>query len=298
MKALVTGAGGFVGPHLCAHLRAAGDEVIDPGNERAGFDITNRGVVKDVLEQHRPDVVYHLAARSDVAASWRDPTGTLRVNVEGTQHVLDGSRAAGVRRVLVIGSAEEYGRVEAADLPLREDAPLRPITPYGASKVAAAYLALQAWLGSGLETIRVRPFSHTGPGQLDTFLIPALARRIVAAERDTDAVVTVGAVDPVRDISDVRDVVRAYRLLMEHGEAGEVYNVCGGSGIAVREILDRLIGKARRPVRVETDPALLRPVEVPVLVGNPAKLRATTGWEPAYAIDATLDAVLAEARAG
>jgi len=298
MKALVTGAGGFVGPHLCAHLRTAGDEVVDPGNEHAGFDITDRELVKNVLEHHRPDVVYHLAARSDVAASWRDPTGTLRVNVEGTQHVLDGSRAAGVQRVLVIGSAEEYGRVDPDDLPVREDAPLRPITPYGASKVAASYLALQAWLGSGLETIRVRPFSHTGPGQLDTFLIPALARRIVAAERDAGAVVTVGALDPVRDISDVRDVVRAYRLLMEHGEPGEAYNVCGGSGIAVRDILDRLVGRARRPVRVESDPALLRPVEVPVLVGNPEKLRATTGWERAHSIDETLDAVLAEARAG
>jgi GDP-4-dehydro-6-deoxy-D-mannose reductase len=297
VKALVTGAGGFVGPHLCAHLRAAGDEVVDPGNERAGFDVTNREIVEDVLKRHRPDVVYHLAARSDVAASWRDPTGSLRVNVEGTQHVLDGARAAGVQRVLVVGSAEEYGRVDPADLPLGEDAPLRPITPYGASKVAASYVALQAWLGAGLETIRVRPFSHTGPGQLDTFLIPALARRIVAAERDAGATVTVGALDPVRDVSDVRDVVRAYRLLMAQGVPGEVYNVCGGTGIAVREILDRLVGRARRPVRVEIDPALLRPVEVPVLVGDAAKLRATTGWAPEHAIDATLDDVLAEARA-
>jgi GDP-4-dehydro-6-deoxy-D-mannose reductase len=297
VKALITGAGGFVGPHLCAHLRAAGDEVVDPGNERVGFDITNREVVEDVLKHHSPDVLYHLAARSDVAASWRDPTGSLRVNVEGTQHVLDGARAAGVQRVLVVGSAEEYGRVDPADLPLREDAPLRPITPYGASKVAASYVALQAWLGAGLETIRVRPFSHTGPGQLDTFLVPALAGRIVAAERDTTATVTVGALDPVRDISDVRDVVRAYRLLMEHGVPGEVYNVCGGTGIAVREILDRLVDRARQPVRVEIDPALLRPVEVPVLVGDATKLRTATGWLPKYAIDATLDAVLAEARA-
>jgi GDP-4-dehydro-6-deoxy-D-mannose reductase len=297
VKALVTGAGGFVGPHLCAHLRAAGDEVIDPGNERGGFDITNREIVEDVMKRHRPDVLYHLAARSHVAASWRDPTLTLRVNVEGTQHVLDAARAAGVQRVLVVGSAEEYGRVDPADLPLREDAPLRPITPYAASKVAASYVALQAWLGAGLETIRVRPFSHTGPGQLDTFLIPALARRIVAAERDATATVTVGALDPVRDLSDVRDVVRAYRLLMQHGVPGEVYNVCGGRGLAVREILKRLVSRARRPVRVETDPALLRPVEVPVLIGDAAKLRAATGWVPEHAIDATLDAVLAEARA-
>ncbi len=297
MRALVTGAGGFVGPHLCAHLRAAGDEVIDPGNEGGGFDITDRSVVADALMRHRPDVVYHLAARSDVAASWRDPTGCLRVNVEGTQHVLDAARAADVQRVLVVGSAEEYGRVNPADLPLREDAPLRPITPYGASKVGASYVALQAWLGAGLETIRVRPFSHSGPGQLETFLIPALARRIVAAERDGTDAVAVGALDPVRDVSDVRDVVRAYRLLMQHGVAGEVYNVCGGAGISVREIVDRLVARARRPLRVETDPALLRPVEVPALVGDPSKLRAATGWVPEHTIDVTLDAVLQEARA-
>ena len=298
MRALVTGAGGFVGPHLCAHLRASGDDVIDPGNDMSGgFDITDRDTVERALAKHRPEVVYHLAARSDVAASWREPSHFLRVNVEGTQHVLDAARTAGVQRVLVVGSAEEYGRVDPADLPLREDAPLRPITPYGASKVAASYLALQAWLGAGLETIRVRPFSHSGPGQTNTFLLPALAGRIVAAERDgTDAIAT-GALDPVRDLSDVRDVVRAYRLLMQHGTPGEVYNVCTGVGVSVRDIVLRLVARANRPVRVETDPALLRPVEVPTLVGDPTKLRAATGWSPEHTLDDTLDAVLADARA-
>jgi GDP-4-dehydro-6-deoxy-D-mannose reductase len=295
----VTGAGGFVGPHLCAHLRASGDEVVDPGNELSGgFDITDRAVVEQTLDESRPDVVYHLAARSNVAGSWRDPIESLRVNVWGTQHVLDAARASGVHRVLVVGSAEEYGRVDTADLPLREDAPLRPMNPYGASKVAASFLALQAWLGAGLETIRVRPFSHSGPGQIDTFLIPALARRIVAAEREGAGAINVGALDPVRDVSDVRDVVRAYRLLVLHGAAGEVYNVCRGEGVSVRDIVMRLVARADRRIDVETDPALLRPVEVPVLIGDPAKLRAATGWTPERTLDDTLDAVLAEARQG
>jgi GDP-4-dehydro-6-deoxy-D-mannose reductase len=288
-----------VGPHLCAHLRASGDEVVDPGNELSGgFDITDRAVVERTLDECRPDVVYHLAARSNVAASWRDPIESLRVNVWGTQHVLDAARASGVQRVLVVGSAEEYGRVDTADLPLREDAPLRPMNPYGASKVAASFLALQAWLGTGLETIRVRPFSHSGPGQIDSFLIPALARRIVAAERDGTGAINVGALDPVRDVSDVRDVVRAYRLLVQHGAAGEVYNVCRGEGVSVRDIVMRLVACADRRIGVETDPALLRPVEVPVLIGDPAKLRAATGWMPERTLDDTLDAVLAEARQG
>jgi GDP-4-dehydro-6-deoxy-D-mannose reductase len=250
------------------------------------------------LDESRPDVVYHLAARSNVAGSWRDPIESLRVNVWGTQHVLDAARASGVQRVLVVGSAEEYGRVDTADLPLREGAPLRPMNPYGASKVAASFLALQAWLGAGVETIRVRPFSHSGPGQIDTFLIPALARRIVAAERKGAGAINVGALDPVRDVSDVRDVVRAYRLLVLHGAAGEVYNVCRGEGVSVRDIVMRLVARADRRIDVETDPALLRPVEVPVLIGDPAKLRAATGWTPERTLDDTLDAVLAEARQG
>jgi GDP-4-dehydro-6-deoxy-D-mannose reductase len=297
VRALVTGASGFVGPHLCAHLRACGDDVVDPGNERGAFDVTDRDAVDRAFTEIRPDVVYHLAARSHVGASWQDPVATLRVNVEGTLHVLDAARAVGVRRVLVVGSAEEYGRIDPTEIPVQERAPLRPLTPYGASKVAASYLALQAWLGTGLETIRVRPFSHTGPGQAGSFLVPALAARIAAAERDGADAITAGSLDPVRDLSDVRDVVRAYRLLIEHGAPGEVYNVCGGEGVSVREIADRLLAQARRPLRIDIDAELVRPVEVPRLVGDPAKLVAATGWRREVTLDDTLAAVLKTARA-
>jgi GDP-4-dehydro-6-deoxy-D-mannose reductase len=297
MKALVTGSTGFVGPYLCAHLEACSDEVLTPGDEHASFDVTDRDEVAAVLGRLRPEVVYHLAARSNVADSWSDPTSCLRTNVEGTQNVLDAARAASVRRVLVVGSAEEYGRVDPRDLPLREDTPLRPLTPYGVSKVAASFAALQAWIGSGLETVRARPFTHTGPGQRPTFAVPALARRIALAERDGADAIVAGALDPVRDISDVRDVVRAYRLLMERGTPGEVYNVCRGTGVSVGEVAQRLLHRAHRRLRLETDPALLRPSEVPRLVGDPSKLRDATGWEPEHSLDATLDAVLADARA-
>ena len=215
----------------------------------------------------------------------------LRVNVEGTANVLDAARAAD-GRVIVVGSAEEYGRVDERDLPLREDAPLRPSTPYGVSKIAASFLALQAHLAYGFDVVRVRAFSHTGPGQSDRFLVPALAQRIAKAERDGSDEIRVGSLDPVRDLSDVRDVVRAYRLIALHGHAGAVYNVCSGTGVSVREITERLVAAAHRPLRVTVDQALVRPVEVPRLVGDASRLRADTGWSPDYSLDETLAAVL------
>ncbi len=296
MRALVTGATGFVGPHLLAHLHECGDEVVASGDASAGFDLTDRAVVRTVFDAQRPEVVYHLAAWSDVGASWRDPTACLRVNVEGTANVLDAAREYGARRVLVVGSSEEYGKIDAETERLVEDAPLRPITPYGASKVAASFLALQAWLGTGLETVRVRAFSHTGRGQSDRFVVPALARRIVDAEREHAMTIPIGAREPVRDLSDVRDIVRAYRLLIEHAEPGEAYNVCRGEGVSIGEIADRLVARAGGRVGVVVDDALVRPVDVPRLVGDPTKLIEATGWSPRYTLDETLDAVLNDAR--
>lgn len=295
MKVLVTGATGFVGPHLVAHLQASGDDVIDAGDFEHGFDVVDRAAVERTLTTAQPAVVYHLAARSNVADSWQDPVSTFRTNVEGTVNVLDAARAAGVQRVLVIGSAEEYGRTSK---PVSEDAPMRPLTPYGASKAAASLVALQASLASGPDTVRVRPFSHTGPGQSEHFLVPALARRIAHAEEQDGDTITIGNTEPVRDICDVRDIVRAYRLLVEYGTSGDVYNVCSGEGISVGTLASRLTGRAQRPLRVEVDPELVRPVEVPYLVGDPGKLQRLTRWRREFSLDDTLDAVLAEARTG
>jgi GDP-4-dehydro-6-deoxy-D-mannose reductase len=298
VKTLITGGSGFVGRHLAGECSEAGDEVVSIDRSGAApLDITDRDAIHDALARHRPDVVYHLAALSHVGESWNDPTGVLRVNVEGTANVLDAARAAQVRRVIVVGSAEEYGRVDERDLPLREDAPLRPSTPYGVSKIAASFLALQAHLAYGFDVVRVRAFSHTGPGQSDRFLVPALAQRIAKAEREERDEIRVGSLDPVRDLSDVRDVVRAYRLIALHGHEGAVYNVCSGTGVSVREIAERLVAAARRPLRITVDQALVRPVEVPRLVGDGSRLRAETGWSPGYSLDETLAAVLAGARA-
>jgi GDP-4-dehydro-6-deoxy-D-mannose reductase len=296
VKALVTGAGGFVGQALVAHLESAGDEVIGIDHV-TGPDITDPAGVRDVVGRHRPDAVYHLAAVTHIGASWDAPLDVFRVNAEGTLNVLSTCAGAGVGRVLVVGSADEYGAVRPEDLPLTEEAPLRPLTPYGASKVAADSLALQAFLGQGLPVIRVRAFNHTGATQSERFMIPGLARRIAAAERDGRKEVPVGSLQPVRDYTDVADVVVAYRLLVERGEPGEVYNVCSGVGRSVAEVADQLLALARHAIELVPDPALLRPVEVPRLVGDNRRLREATGWAPAIPFEQTLAAVLDRWRA-
>ena len=289
MKALITGAGGFVGGYLRSHLEAEGDEVVGLDQE---VDITDGQSIRRAVEDHAPEAVYHLAAASNVGSSWSAPVEVLRVNAEGTLNVLLACEAAGVRRVLAIGSAEEYGKVDPADLPLQETAPLRPVTPYGVSKVASGFLALQAFLGRGLGAVRVRPFNHLGPSQSGRFVASALAEQVARNEHVGNDVVLAGDLSPRRDFTDVRDVVRAYRLLVEHGEPGEVYNVCSGTDRAIAEVADHLIGRSHRPMRIELDPERLRPVELPVLRGDPTKLREATGWKPEIGLEETLDGLL------
>lgn len=297
-KVLITGAAGFVGRHLTAHLEAMGDQVI--GVDRTGelaVDITDADAVTALLQQVRPEVVYHLAGWADVGGSWQAPVEAFRANAEGTLNVLSAACDAGVGRVLAVSSADVYGKVDPSELPLTEDSPLRPASPYAASKVAADYLGLQAWLGRGLPVLRVRAFNHLGPGQTDKFVAPALASRIARAERDGGDVLPIGDLSARRDFTDVRDVVRAYRLLMEHGEPGEVYNVCSGVDLAVQDLADQLLAQARIPLRFETDPSLLRPVEVPVLRGSHQRLTDATGWQPEIPISQTLTDLLEDWRA-
>jgi GDP-4-dehydro-6-deoxy-D-mannose reductase len=291
VRALVTGATGFVGQHLVAHLEAAGDTVVP----FAGVDVTDAPATSEAITTARPEVVYHLAAQASVGASWGDPAASFRVNADGTLHVLEACRAAGVERVLVVSSAEVYGTVGAD--PVREDAPLRPVSPYAASKVAAEYLGLQAFLGADLPVVRVRPFNHTGPGQTDKFVVPAIARRVVEAERTGTGVVTAGNLDPERDFTDVRDIVAAYRLAVEGGQPGEVYNVCSGSGVTVRKLVEALLSQADVPLRVEVDPALVRPADIPRLVGDPGRFTAATGWRPTRSITDTMGEMVAWWRA-
>ena len=206
MKALITGASGFVGGYLIEHLERAGDDVVGLDRDD-GLDITDRAGVAHIFAEHRPDAVYHLAALSHVGESWEAPKQVIETNVVGTLNVLDAARAAGT--AARAGDRERRGvrPRRVAPNPLTEDAPLRPFTPYGASKVGAGFLALQAFLGTGLETIRVRAFNHTGPGQPPRFMVPALAHRIAQTERDGGDTVAVGNLEPIREVNDVRDIV-------------------------------------------------------------------------------------------
>jgi GDP-4-dehydro-6-deoxy-D-mannose reductase len=292
MRALVTGANGFVGTHLVTHLRANGDEVIE-----SAVDITDRERLAESIALHRPEVIYHLAAQADVGDSWTDPIGTLRVNVEGTVNLLDAAVAADVRRVLAVTSADIYGPVDEADLPLNEEQPVRPVSPYGASKASADIMCLTAGLARGLEVIRARSFNHLGPGQNDKFVASAVASRIVDNERTGETVVRVGNLEARRDFTDVRDVVRAYRLLMTDGTAGEVYHVCSGIDRPIRELAELLISISGRDMELVADPELFRPVDLKVLRGNFSKLREATGWSPEIDLETTLSDLLAFWRA-
>ena len=297
MRALVTGGRGFVGRHLVEHLTSCGDSVTVLDHADGGGDITDAASALAAVTEASPEVVYHLAGWADVGASWRDPQGALVLNAVGTLNVLEASRHAGADRVVCVASAEVYGVVAEADLPLDEQAPLRPTSPYAASKVAAEALAHQAYLGHGLGVLRVRPFNHVGPGQSEQFVASALAGRIARAERDGADVVAVGNLTPRRDLTDVRDVVRAYRLLALKGDPGEVYNVCSGRDVAIQELADRLLAMAERPLELVPDPELVRPVDLPVLRGDPSRLQAATGWQPEIPLDQTLRDLLDDLRA-
>jgi GDP-4-dehydro-6-deoxy-D-mannose reductase len=289
VKALITGAGGFVGPYLRSHLESCGDEVAGTDVE---VDITDSEQVRDAFRRAAPEVIYHLAAASHVGTSWSAPVDVLRVNAEGSLNVFLAALEAGVQRVLLIGSAEEYGHITPDLLPVREDTPLRPVSPYGASKAAAEMLASHAFHGRGLEVVCVRAFNHLGPGQSAALVASAIAKQVAEAERAGGGVVRTGDLTPRRDFTDVRDVVRAYRLLVERGAPGEAYNVCSGVDVAIQDVADHLAASSSVPVTFELDPERLRPVDVPVVRGDNGKLRAATGWAPEIPLEKTLAEVL------
>lgn len=292
MRSLITGGRGFVGQWLADYLRDLGDQVFVIDQE---VDVTNPTALLAAVSEAAPDAIYHLAALTHVGQSWAEPLRVLEVNVIGTGALLAAARECGTDpRILVTSSAEVYGAVtDPSLLPLRETSPTAPLTPYAASKLAAEALVSQAYLGHGQRVITVRPFNHIGPGQSPNFAVPALAKRIVEAERTNAPTIPVGNLSARRDFTDVRDVVRAYRLLIESGEDGAVYNVCSGHDVSIEEIADGLLTLAGTRLEFEIDPALVRPVEVPVLRGDRSRLSAATGWKPEIELHQTLGDVLA-----
>lgn len=289
MRIFVTGIDGFVGRHLAARLASAGHEVLgtslEPGRQVEGaarvdpMDLRDGDRVAEVVTGARPDALVHLAGETSVAAAFDDPDGAFRVNAIGTIHVLEACRTVDVGRVVVVGSSEVYGRRSPEDGPVPETAPLAPITPYGTSKAAQDLVARQYAVGYGMPVIRVRAFPHSGPGHDPRFVFPSVARRIARAEAGMGpTAIEVGWLGAVRDLADVRDVVRAYEALLDRGAGGEAYNVCTGTGRTIGEALETLVGLAEVDVTLERDEARLRPTEVEWMVGDPTKIREAIGW--------------------
>jgi GDP-4-dehydro-6-deoxy-D-mannose reductase len=306
MRALVTGISGFVGGHLAEHLRGSGDEVVGLSNsgrwpeslahlaEAVRIDACDLAKVAQdemtgLIAREAPEVVYHLAAQANPQASVADPRGTWALNLGGTLTLLEAVKASGLKpRVVVVGSGVCYGNPAPEHMPVSESCPLRPNNPYSASKGAADLLGVQHYLAHGTDVVMARPFNHAGPRQSSTYVLGALARQVAEVEAGIKPRVEVGNLDIVRDFTDVRDVVRAYRLLATSGQAGEIYNLGSGRGTKLADALETLRSLAGVPIEVYVDPARVRPVDQPLLVADATKLRLATGWEPRFSIEATL----------
>lgn len=299
-RVLITGAGGFAGGHLVDACMALDWEVHgtclpheQPQRGGCTFhpaDLREAAPVAALVATLQPDRIFHLAGQASVAAAWRDPAATLIDNMTPTLRVLDAVHAGAPQaRVLVVGSSEEYGMVPVEAMPVAEEAPLRPVDPYGVSKVGADLLGLQHFLAFGSHVVRVRPFNHIGPGQRRGFVVADFAAQLAAIERgENPPVLRVGNLQSGRDFTDVRDVVQGYILALERGEAGAVYNVCSGAVVRIADLLDLLLAACTVPVRVEVDPARQRPADRPATVGSFAALRQATGWEPRIPLARTL----------
>jgi GDP-4-dehydro-6-deoxy-D-mannose reductase len=310
MKCLITGISGFAGSHLAEYLLSRGDcEVHGTVRWRSRMenithitgkitlhycDIRDSLAVTELIRRLQPDRIYHLAAQSFVPMSWTAPSETLFTNIIGQTNLLEAVRTTGSRaRIQLAGSSEEYGLVLPHETPITETNPLRPLSPYGVSKVAQDLMGYQYHQSYGLHIVRTRGFNHTGPRRGEVFVTSNFAKQIAEVEKGIrPPVINVGNLDAVRDFTDVRDTVVAYYLALEKGTAGEVYNVATGKGYRIRQVLDMLLSLSNVKITVVPDPARMRPSDVELLVGDSTRLRQATGWEPRYRFEQTLEDLL------
>lgn len=309
MRVLVTGAGGFVGKYLTAYLRSqlpdvelhgtvyqAIDKVVDPDWNAHELDLRDPAAVDALIADVRPDHIYHLAGQAFVPRSFEDPWETLEINIRSQLNLITACIARDLRpRMLITASAEVYST--DAGMPITENTPLEPSSPYSVSKVTQDLLGLQYFLSHQFPILRVRAFNHLGPGQSDRFVAPAFAIQIAQIEQgQQEPVMSVGDLSAYRDFTDVRDIVRAYYLLMEHGQPGEAYNVASGKARSVQSLLDTLLSLTDFSILVKTDVNRLRPNRVPILEGDITRLQQATGWQPTISFEQTLLDILQDCR--
>lgn len=309
MRILITGISGFVGSHLASFLRAKGIQAAGtilksttpqgiasllPRIELFECDLTSFENVQQVIHEIELDGVFHLAAQSSVRRSLEDPITTFSVNFGGTLNLLEALRAAQkTPKVVFISSAEVYGDVRQEDLPVNEEQPLRPLNPYGASKAAAELICYQYWRAFGIPVVIVRAFNQIGPRQASDFVISSWAKQIAEIESNKrPPLIDVGNIEVERDFLDVRDVLEAYWQLFLKGMPGEVYNICSGKPILLREVLQKMLSLSKKDIQYQVSPSLLRSVEIKRIWGNPGKFKSISGWEPKYSLEDTLSSIL------
>ncbi|MBR4628536.1 MAG: GDP-mannose 4,6-dehydratase [Ruminococcus sp.] len=299
MKALIIGGAGFVGGYLIRELASVGWEVSAtclPNEAITGdctvltLDVLDKESIKPVLEQVRPDVVYHLAAQSSVAVSWKRPQLTAEINVVGTINVLEAIREYGGNvRTLLIGSGEEYGFIREGACPLGEDEPLRPGNIYAATKACQGMIGEIYARAYKMDIVMVRAFNHSGPGQAEIFVISDFCKQIAEAEKGLrEPVMKVGNLSAMRDFTDVRDVVKAYRLLGSKGVSGRTYNIGRGRAVEIQFILDTALKLAAVPIEVTRDPARMRASDIPLIEPDVSLINADTGWRAEITMEQTI----------
>lgn len=308
MQVLITGITGFVGSYLASSLARRQDLVLygvvrNPEKMRPALqeqvtcftgDLESATFVSEVLSRVKPQAIYHLAGQAFVPTAWSQPWQTFRTNVLPQLNLLKGLVDLGLKaRFLSIGSSKVYGPVSEKELPIKEDLLLSPDSPYGVSKATQDLMAQQYYFSHHLPVIRARPFNHIGPRQRANFVTASFARQIALAEAGlAEPLIRVGNLSVKRDFTDVRDVVRAYILLMEKGRPGEAYNVGSGKAVTVQEVLERLLGCSQIPINVEQDPSRMRPADQPVSYGDISKIEWEVGWQPEIALEKSLQQIL------
>lgn len=309
MKALITGITGFVGSHLAEQLLARGDDVYGTIRWRSRLDnikhiqdnvklietdIRDSYSIEKTVKSVQPDVIFHLAAQSFVHSSFNAPQETLSTNIIGTVNLMEAVRSSNTNPVIQIaGSSEEYGLVHPHETPIKETNPLRPLSPYGVSKVAEDMIAYQYHKSYGLRTVITRAFNHEGPRRGEVFSTSNFAKQVAEIEKGLkEPVMFVGNLDASRDFTDVRDMVNAYILAVEKCDYGEAYNICSGKAWRIGDMLNLLLSMSKKKIEVRQDPARMRPSDVEILLGDATKFRNKTGWTPKYTFEQTMQDLL------